>query len=54
MAAVSALIFSERLENPAPLGWRWRGFGKASRLIRAQTQQYFYRFHPAFADKSSR
>lgn len=29
MAIVAVLIFSERLEPPGPLGWRWRGFGRA-------------------------
>lgn len=38
MAIVALLIFSERLEEPAPLCWRWRGFGKAVRIVIAQAQ----------------
>jgi predicted metal-binding membrane protein len=38
MAIVALLIFSERLEAPAPLCWRWRGFGKAVRMVIAQAQ----------------
>jgi hypothetical protein len=32
------LVFAERLERPAPLAWRWRGTGKAWRIVLAQTQ----------------
>lgn len=38
MAIVALLIFSERLEEPAPLHWRWRGFRRAARIVIAQTQ----------------
>jgi predicted metal-binding membrane protein len=38
MAAVAILIFCERLEAPGPLCWRWRGFGKAARIMIAQAQ----------------
>jgi predicted metal-binding membrane protein len=43
MAIVTLLIFSERLEGPAPLCWRWRGFGKASRIVIAQAQMRLQR-----------
>jgi predicted metal-binding membrane protein len=36
MAAVTLFVFAERLENPAPLAWRWRGTGKALRIIMAR------------------
>jgi hypothetical protein len=38
MAIGALLIFSERLEEPGPLCWRWRGFGKAARIVIAQAQ----------------
>jgi predicted metal-binding membrane protein len=38
MIAVTLLVFAERLERPAPLAWRWRGTGKAWRIVLAQTQ----------------
>lgn len=38
MAFVAILIFSERLEQPRPPRWRWRGFGKAVRIVIAQTR----------------
>lgn len=38
MAAVTVLIFSERLEQPRPPSWRWRGIGKAIRIVVAQTR----------------
>jgi hypothetical protein len=40
MIAVSLFVFAERLESPAPLGWRWRGPGKALRLIAAQARMH--------------
>jgi predicted metal-binding membrane protein len=43
MAIVALLIFSERLEEPGPLCWRWRGFGKAARIVIAQTQMRLQR-----------
>jgi predicted metal-binding membrane protein len=43
MAIVAFLIFSERLEEPAPLRWRWRGFGKAARIMIAQAQMRLQR-----------
>ena len=33
MTATTILIFCERLDKPAPPGWRWRGVGKASRIV---------------------
>jgi len=38
MAAVAVLIFSERLEEPRPPSWRWRGLGKAMRIVVAQAR----------------
>ncbi len=38
MIAVTLLVFAERLERPAPLAWRWRGTGKAWRIVLAQAQ----------------
>jgi predicted metal-binding membrane protein len=36
MAALALFVFAERLEAAAPLAWRWRGVGKALRIIRAR------------------
>jgi predicted metal-binding membrane protein len=38
MAIVTLLIFSERLEQPRPLSWRWRGPSKAIRILIAQAR----------------
>jgi predicted metal-binding membrane protein len=38
MIAVTLLVFAERLEAPAPLTWRWRGTGKAMRIVLAQAR----------------
>jgi predicted metal-binding membrane protein len=38
MAGAAILIFSERLEQPGPPGWRWRGLGKLRRLVVAQAR----------------
>lgn len=38
MAIVTVLTCSERLEHPRPPGWRWRGLGKVSRIVAAQTR----------------
>jgi predicted metal-binding membrane protein len=38
MIAVTLFVLAERLESPAPLAWRWRGPGKALRLIPAQAR----------------
>jgi predicted metal-binding membrane protein len=43
MLAVMLFAFAERLENAAPLAWRWRGPGKALRLIAAQVNIGFTR-----------
>ena len=40
MAIVTLVIFSERLEQPRPLSWRWRGSGKAIRILIAQARIY--------------
>jgi predicted metal-binding membrane protein len=36
MIAITLLLFSERLESPAPLAWQWRGGAKAMRIIAAR------------------
>jgi predicted metal-binding membrane protein len=36
MIAVTLFILAERLENPAPLTWRWRGAGRGLRILAAQ------------------
>jgi predicted metal-binding membrane protein len=36
MAAVAVLIFCERLDDAAPLSWRWRGLGRARRIAWGQ------------------
>jgi predicted metal-binding membrane protein len=33
MAAAALLIFCERLDDPAPVSWRWRGLGRARRIV---------------------
>ena len=38
MATVAILIFSERLEQPMPPCWRWRGPGKGIRIVAAQAR----------------
>jgi predicted metal-binding membrane protein len=38
MIGLTLFVFAERLESPAPLAWRWRGSGKAVRIIAAQTR----------------
>lgn len=43
MAFVALLVFSERLEDPGPLYWRCRGFGKLARLVIAQARMRWQR-----------
>jgi predicted metal-binding membrane protein len=38
MIAVTLFVFAERLESPASLAWRWRGPGKALRIIFVQAR----------------
>jgi predicted metal-binding membrane protein len=38
MAATAVLIFCERLDDPAPLSWRWRGLGRARRITVGQVR----------------
>jgi predicted metal-binding membrane protein len=33
MAAATVLIFCERLDDPAPVGWRWHGLGRVRRIV---------------------
>ena len=40
MLAVMLFAFAERLGSAAPLGWRWRGPGKALRIIAAQVRMH--------------
>jgi len=38
MVATTLLILCERLDDPAPVSWRWRGLGKAARIVGAQAR----------------
>lgn len=38
MVGVSMFVWSERLEPSGPARWRWRGAGRAFRILMAQTQ----------------
>jgi predicted metal-binding membrane protein len=38
MVAVTLFVLAERLENPAPLAWRWCGPGKALPIVMAQAR----------------
>jgi predicted metal-binding membrane protein len=49
MFAVVLFAIAERLENAAPLAWRWRGPGKALRIIAAQACMLLA---PRFANRS--
>ena len=49
MIAVTLFVFAERLETPAPLGWRWRGAGNVLRIVAAQTRLRLARRPPGFA-----
>jgi predicted metal-binding membrane protein len=40
MLAIMLFVFAERLESAAPLAWRWRGAGKALRLVVAQARMH--------------
>src|SRR5262245_19002561 len=40
MLAVMPFAFAERLEDAAPLAWRWRGPAKALRIAAAQARMY--------------
>jgi predicted metal-binding membrane protein len=40
MLAVMVFAFAERLEDAAPLAWRWRGPGRALRIIAAQVRMH--------------
>jgi predicted metal-binding membrane protein len=51
MLAVMLFAFAERLESAAPLAWRWRGPGKALRVIAVQARIYLER--PPKADMCS-
>jgi predicted metal-binding membrane protein len=42
MAIATVLIFSERLEQPRPPSWRWRGLGKAARIVIAQSRIHLH------------
>jgi predicted metal-binding membrane protein len=60
MACIAVLIFCERLEQPNPPCWRWRGLGKAKRIVLAQARislhadPGFSRFKSTFAFTTSR
>jgi predicted metal-binding membrane protein len=36
MIAATILIFCERRDDPTPVSWRWRGLGRACRIVGAQ------------------
>jgi predicted metal-binding membrane protein len=38
LIAITLFVFAERLESPVPLSWRWRGPGKAMRIISVQAR----------------
>jgi predicted metal-binding membrane protein len=40
MVAVTLFILAERLENPAPLAWCWRGPGRALRIVATQARMH--------------
>jgi predicted metal-binding membrane protein len=46
MLAVMLFAVAERLENAAPLAWRWRGPGKALRIAAAQARMHLTRAFP--------
>jgi predicted metal-binding membrane protein len=54
MAVVALLTFSERLEHPRPPSWRWRGFGKASRIVAAQARIRLQALSPSRIDPEIR
>lgn len=43
MCAVALFTFAERLEGAAPLTWRWRGAGRALRIVAVQARGRFAR-----------
>ena len=43
MAAVTLFILAERLENPAPLAWRWRGPERILRIVAARARIHLAR-----------
>jgi len=53
MAMVAVVIFSERLEQPMPPCWRWRGLGKAIRIVVAQARIRLHALRPGPAPSSS-
>ena len=44
MIAVSVLMFAERLENPARPVWRFRGLGKATRILFEHSRPHLRKF----------
>jgi predicted metal-binding membrane protein len=47
MATVAVLIFSERLEQPMPPCWRWRGLGRVKRIVAAQARTRLHAVRPS-------
>jgi predicted metal-binding membrane protein len=45
MIALTLFVFAERLESPAPPQWRWRGPGKALRIVAAQARMRLALWH---------
>jgi len=54
MTAVAILIFGERLEQPRPPSWRWRGLAKATRIVVVQVRIRLHAWRLASAAISSR
>jgi predicted metal-binding membrane protein len=46
MTMVTLFVIAERIEIPAPLAWRWRGAGRALRIIAAQARMHLAQFAP--------
>jgi predicted metal-binding membrane protein len=40
MAAIGLFLAAERLERPAPLAWRWRGAGRATRMLTSASRRW--------------
>jgi hypothetical protein len=46
MTIVTLFVIAERIEIPAPLAWRWRGAGRALRIIAAQARMHLAQLAP--------
>jgi predicted metal-binding membrane protein len=52
MALVSLIVFCERLEEPAPVQWRYRGTGRATRIVASWVKNDFRTFCTHVAAKT--